>query len=118
MSSQGSEKGTSFLYHLRMKRRSVEDLKIDSGGKQGQKSPVAVAKALHLLAPHFFPLWDSKIARAYRCNYASNPAEKYVAFSKMMQAIAERARSYTNESVKPLLKMIDEYNFVNFSGWS
>jgi hypothetical protein len=28
--------------------------------KKERKSPVAVAKALHLLAPHFFPLWDNK----------------------------------------------------------
>jgi hypothetical protein len=33
------------------------------GGKR--RSPVAVAKALHLFAPTFFPLWDSDIAVAY-----------------------------------------------------
>lgn len=30
------------------------------GGKH--RSPVAVAKTLHLLAPEFFPLWDTDIA--------------------------------------------------------
>jgi ATP-dependent phosphoenolpyruvate carboxykinase len=27
-------------------------------------SPVAIARALHLLAPHFFPLWNEKINKA------------------------------------------------------
>ena len=42
-------------------------LQIDSGKMRGRKSPVSVAKTLHLLAPGFFPFWDDKIARAYGC---------------------------------------------------
>jgi hypothetical protein len=30
------------------------------GSRKGAQSPVAVAKALQLLAPGFFPLWDKK----------------------------------------------------------
>lgn len=33
----------------------LEALQIDTGTMRGRKSPVAVAKALHLLAPSFFP---------------------------------------------------------------
>jgi len=33
-------------------------LRIREGKKKNEKSPVAVAKALHLLGPDFFPLWD------------------------------------------------------------
>ena len=33
--------------------------------KKLRRSPVAVAKAWHLLAPEFFPLWDGEIARSH-----------------------------------------------------
>jgi len=36
------------------------------GGKKGeQESTVATAKAMHILAPGFLPLWDNPIAGAY-----------------------------------------------------
>jgi hypothetical protein len=44
-------------------------LSIAEGSRRGARSPVAVAKALHLLAPGFFPLWDEKIAQAYSFDY-------------------------------------------------
>lgn len=47
----------------------LDVLQIDSGKRKGRKSPVAVAKALHLLAPKFFPIWDEKIAKKYECYY-------------------------------------------------
>jgi hypothetical protein len=53
-------------------------LQISDGNKAGTKSPVATAKALHLLAPAYFPLWDDKIARAYNCYYAYNPVGMYL----------------------------------------
>jgi hypothetical protein len=51
----------------RLFRDFLRALKICEGKMRGRKSPVAVAKALHLLAPKFFALWDDKIARAYNC---------------------------------------------------
>jgi len=48
----------------------LKALQIDSGKMQGRTSPVAVSKALHLLAPDFFPIWDQKIAKAYGYNYS------------------------------------------------
>src|SRR5262245_45793670 len=36
----------------------LEALKICQGKCKGRRTPVGVAKALHLLAPAFFPLWD------------------------------------------------------------
>ncbi len=33
------------------------------------ETPVGCVKALHLLAPNFFPLWDQYIAPAYKCPY-------------------------------------------------
>lgn len=61
----------------------LEALQIDSGKKKGTKSPVAVAKALHLLVLSFFPLCDDKIARVYGCYYNKQPAEKYFLFCRI-----------------------------------
>jgi hypothetical protein len=96
----------------------LEALQIESGKMQGRKSPVAVAKALHLLAPKFFPLWDDKIARAYGCYYNENPAEKYVSFTKITKAIADKVKNYISRSDKTLIKLIDEYNYSKYTqGW-
>jgi len=96
----------------------LEALQIDSGKMQGRKSPVAVAKALHLLAPKFFPLWDDKIARAYRCYYSEYPAERYISFCKVTKAIADEVKNYISRSDKTLIKLIDEYNYSKYTqGW-
>jgi len=93
-----------------------EALQIDAGKMQGKKSPVAVAKTLHLLAPNFFPLWDDKIARAYKCYYNANPAEKYVSFCQIIKAIADKIKNYVdNRSDKTLIKLIDEYNYSKYT---
>lgn len=79
---------------------------------------MAVAKALHLLAPNFFPLWDETIARAYGCYYNENPAEKYVLFCKITKTIADKVRNYILRSDKTLTKLIDEYNYSKYTqGW-
>jgi len=46
-------------------------LRIVKGKKRGIKSPVSVAKALHVLASRFFPIWDRRIAAASDCRYAA-----------------------------------------------
>lgn len=92
-------------------------LQIADGKKAGTKSPVSVSKALHLLAPGFFPLWDAKIARAYNCYYASNPEQKYLIFIGKMKQIANEL--YPSASLqandKTLLKLIDEYNYAKYT---
>ena len=60
----------------------LEALQIADGKKAGSRSPVSVAKALHLLAPAFFPLWDYMIATAYGCRY------DYVSFMRLMKALS------------------------------
>ena len=60
----------SFAAHLRLLK----------GTSRGKKSSVSAAKALHLLAPRFFPLWDQKIERSYRRPYSRQPADAYFAF--------------------------------------
>jgi len=76
-----------------------------------KKSPVAVAKALHLLAPNFFPLWDAKIAWAYGCRYNDRPEEKYVSFCKITNAMADKLKGCISRPDKTIIKLIDEYNY-------
>ena len=83
--------------------------------KSSRKSPVAVAKALHLLAPAFFPLWDKKIAKAYGCDYSKEPAQKYVIFCTIIREIANGVKGYVGDSPKTLVKLIDEYNYSKYT---
>ena len=95
-------------------------LQICEGKKKGTRSPVAVSKALHLLAPAFFPLWDVEIARAYHCRYNYNPVDKYLTFLKRMRRMARELQLVVDpqETSKTLLKLIDEYNYAKFTkGW-
>ena len=101
-----------------------------------RKSPVAVSKALHLLAPKFFPLWDDDIAKAYGCYWYTGSnwaADKYLKFMRKTQKLAENIiQNYIDENdgdretavedickrgsrymlfTKSLLKIIDEHNY-------
>jgi hypothetical protein len=87
---------------------------VTSKGKV-RKSPVAVSKALHLLAPKFFPLWDIKIAQAYKCYYDKKPEEKYILFCKVIQIITDKVKDYTVCSDKSIVKLIDEYNYSKYT---
>jgi hypothetical protein len=82
---------------------------------RGRKSPVAVAKALHLLAPRFFPLWDQAIARKYVRAFTKRPAEKYLEFCHRMKDFAKKTRGYVKHRGKSALKLIDEYNYARFT---
>lgn len=93
----------------------LDALKIADGKSKGTQSPVAVAKALHLLAPAFFPLWDDKIARGYHCHYSGNPSAKYLAFIRISKNMAEDIKDSVNTGGTTVLKMIDEYNYAKFT---
>jgi len=97
----------------------LNTLKIADGKSNGRKSPVAAAKALHLLAPAFFPLWDKKIAMAYHCDYSINPSEKYLEFLLISMTQAEKLSGKIQTCPgRSLLKIIDEYNYARFTkGW-
>lgn len=92
-------------------------LQICEGSSNGKRSPVSASKALHLLAPRFFPLWDDKIARAYNCYYSESPGDKYVKFIKKMQFLADELAPHVGiqETGKTLLKLIDEYNYAKYT---
>jgi hypothetical protein len=97
----------------------LDALRIKEGKKKDCKSPVAVAKALHLLAPNFLPLWDDKIARANDCYYHVHPDQKYVAFAYKMQSLARRLQEHVPPDCgRTFLKLIDEYNYAKYTkGW-
>lgn len=69
--------------------------------KKGAKTPVGTAKALHLLAPRIFSIWDTKIADNYGVYWSQGPQDApqlYVEFQKMSLKTANKVlESYENE---------------------
>jgi len=93
-------------------------LEISTGKARGRRSPVAAAKALHLLAPRFFPIWDARIARTYKCYYHTRPAAKYIEFCEKVRAVADEVKNYIRLSDKTVVKLIDQYNYSKYTkGW-
>ena len=87
-------------------RRSSDDV----------KSPVSVAKALGLLVPDFFPIWDSNIAYKYGYLYIQDPAADYFLFCKKMKLMAQSVKGYVpSQDDRSLLKRIDEYNYSKYT---
>jgi hypothetical protein len=78
--------------------------------------PVGAAKALHLLAPQFFPLWDRAIAKAYTLalRKRGKNAERYRQFmvitKRQYEALAREHSTRQN-----LLKLLDEYNYTHYT---
>lgn len=85
------------------------------------------AKALHILNPRFFMMWDVKIRCGYGC-YCE--AEGYFNFLwRSQREIQEIRRTYTADypgnqeisqriyagQVKSILKLLDEYNFARYT---
>ncbi len=78
------------------------------------QSPVATAKALHLLAPGFLPLWDDAIAA--RFGYVMMSSEDYVLFCWDMKDHAAVVQSYVDTSDnQTVLKRIDEFNYAAYT---
>ena len=95
-----------------------------NGGKNEGKvaySPVSVAKALHLLCPGFFPLWDNSIAETYGCKWGSADTsfENYWQFmmKSLMQVtnLSEQKNLPITLRNSGILKLIDEYNCILFA---
>ena len=92
------------------------------GGKR--RSPVAVAKTLHLFGPDLFPLWDTEIAIGYGSWWwlADFAATEYLSFCSKMKRLAEHVNqcncARNPVPKKSVLKLIDEYNYSRFTkGW-
>ena len=78
--------------------------------------PVGAAKALHLLAPHVFPLWDRAIAEAYglALGQAGSNGERYWRFILIAQRqCADLMRA--DPGCRSPLKSIDEYNYCRYT---
>lgn len=96
----------------------LKALKVTSKKHKVRRSPVAVAKTLHMLAPAFFPLWDEKIAKQYGCYYSYQPADVYLDFCWKTKAIADEVRVLLLPEGKSTIKRIDEYNYSKYTqGW-
>lgn len=83
------------------------------------RGPVGAAKALHLLAPRFFPLWDRDIAAGYRIHLRPKGeyGGRYVTF--MLYAQTQSALLEGEYAIgRNPLKAIDEYNYSKITqGW-
>jgi hypothetical protein len=75
--------------------------------------PVGAAKALHLLAPGLFPLWDGAIAKAYDLTLAKagSNGQRYWNFMLISQRQCRELQRDDPDCQNPL-KSIDEYNYV------
>jgi hypothetical protein len=116
-------------YHSELKayrQQKIEDLTdADADGVQTLfedfetvLGPVGAAKALHLLAPTFFPLWDRTIAKKYGMplNGPYTKSSNYWSFmlTSKRQSLDLIAEEYTGNT----LKAIDEWNYCHLSkGW-
>ncbi len=78
--------------------------------------PVGAAKALHLLAPGFFPLWDRTIAAAYGVGLKGRGAnaEQYLRFMLITKRQCETLGGFQAIGPNPL-KALDEYNYCRFA---
>ena len=76
---------------------------------------MSVSKVLHLLAPNFFPLWDKEISKAYGCYYNNKPDKQYIKFCYIMKEMVIKMKTYWLEQEKPVLKLIDEYNYSKYT---
>lgn len=79
--------------------------------------PVGTAKALHLLAPRFFPLWDRKIAKYYGFplstkNNSKKHAHFYCCFIKTTKEQCMALARGRNAIKKNTLKALDEFNVL------
>lgn len=81
--------------------------------------PVGAAKALHLLAPRVFPLWDRAIAKAYglALGRRGTNATRYISFIATSLRQSNALGGEEGLGRNPL-KALDEYNYCRFTrGW-
>ena len=80
--------------------------------------PVGAAKALHVLAPRFFPLWDRNIAADCGCRLVKSGANapRYWDFMEITreEVVALGGEARCGEDV---LKRLDELNYCHARGW-
>ncbi len=82
--------------------------------RDNKKSPVAVGKVLHFIAPDFFPIWDKKITEQLGCNINCDMiAEEYFKFCAFYKSLVEKLMTEKGlHDESGILKKIDEYYFI------
>ncbi len=80
---------------------------------------VGAAKALHLLAPGFFPLWDRRIAAAYGVGLKGRGlnAPQYLRFMQITKGQCDALGGYqviAQTIGRNPLKALDEFNYCKF----
>ena len=73
--------------------------------------PVGAAKALHVMAPTFFPIWDTAIANEFRLRLS--PRDESVGSYLAWMDFARRFAA--GSSLKDPLKAFDEWAYVSFT---
>ena len=78
--------------------------------------PVGAAKALHLLAPEFFPLWDREITKAYGI-YLAGTGQNAIQYLQFMTTVISQILNVCPSpgDRKGMLKRIDEFNYCRFT---
>ena len=93
--------------------KDYEEVKSIFRDFRGVLGKTGAAKCLHLLAPHFFPLWDTKIAIAYKLGNGED-ADRYCLF---MKETKDQVIGIGGEKAigRNPLKALDEYNYWKYT---
>jgi hypothetical protein len=89
-------------------------------GFEAALGPVGAAKALHLLAPRFMPLWDRAIAAEYtgQLGRTGTNGWRYLEFMRECREQSIAVVGDTGAAEGNILKALDEYNYCAFTkGW-
>lgn len=99
-----------------MTPRHSDDIKVLFTEFEQVLGPVGAAKALHLIAPRLFPLWDNAIAVGYGCRLKARGgnATAYVRFMVIVKAQSVALDGERGLGRNPL-KAIDEYNYCKYT---
>lgn len=86
-------------------------------GFEAAPGPVGAAKALHLLAPRFMPLWDRAIAAEYvgQLGPVGSNGWRYLQFMRECREQSAAAGGDTTAADGNILKALDEYNYCVFT---
>jgi hypothetical protein len=103
---------------LTLEPGEMEELAELFGNFEKTLGPVGAAKALHLLAPEFFPLWDRKIAECHGI-YLGSAGENGPEYARFMTIVLSQIMNLVSGfDIRGILKRIDEFNYCRFTkGW-
>jgi hypothetical protein len=128
------EESTAF-HDLGLYRELLCLLKVKKKNKTSLYTPVGAAKALHILAPRYFPLWDRVIARkaGHTISMRADSYQRYGEEARLMVKRLVRAalhaslapsedaafvwlreQTCTHCLSKTWVKFADEYNYVRY----